>query len=137
MQDDLRRKKPTRCEYCGDPVRLPIPYYDIDGREITDALEAGRLMESRRRDGSFRIGSDHCAGFWVTTVWLGLNHQFFEEGPPLIFETMIFVENEFPGGEAFDYQERYSTLAEAKAGHARALALVKLGDGFETEKIKL
>lgn len=27
--------------------------------------------------------------FWVSTVWLGLDHQFWK-GPPLIFETMVF-----------------------------------------------
>jgi hypothetical protein len=47
----------------------------------------------------------------VSTVFLGLNHQY-EEGPPLVFETMVF-------GGAHDqaWEERYSTYDEAKAGH--------------------
>ncbi|WP_166903861.1 hypothetical protein [Mycobacterium sp. DL440] len=26
----------------------------------------------------------------VSTVWLGLNHSFTDDGPPIIFETMVF-----------------------------------------------
>ena len=29
-------------------------------------------------------------GKWVSTVWLGYNYNFGDEGPPLIFETMVF-----------------------------------------------
>lgn len=50
----------------------------------------------------------------VSTVWLGLNHQY-GDGPPLIFETMVFPE----GSWSEDDCDRYSTLAEAEAGHAR------------------
>jgi len=55
----------------------------------------------------------------VSTVFLGVDHNYGETGPPLIFETMIF------GGEHDDYQERYATEVEARVGHARALALAK------------
>jgi hypothetical protein len=27
---------------------------------------------------------------WLSTVWLGTNHNFNKTGPPLIFETMLF-----------------------------------------------
>lgn len=54
----------------------------------------------------------------VSTVWLGLDHGF-GVGPPLIFETMIF------GGHLDQHQQRYSTKAEAQAGHARAVEAVK------------
>jgi hypothetical protein len=30
------------------------------------------------------------SGRWVSTVWLGINYNLSEEGPPLIFETMVF-----------------------------------------------
>jgi hypothetical protein len=55
-------------------------------------------------------------GYWVSTVWLGLNHNF-GEGPPLIFETMVTD----PAGKWEDYQERYSTEEEAMKGHKRAI----------------
>ena len=54
-------------------------------------------------------------GRWVSTVWLGLNHAF-GDGPPLIFETMVFTSREELQEEDCD---RYSTEDEAVAGHAR------------------
>lgn len=51
---------------------------------------------------------------WVSTVWLGLDHNF-GEGPPLIFETMVFKEGD--AGEL----ERYSTQEEALRGHKKLL----------------
>jgi hypothetical protein len=56
-------------------------------------------------------------GYWVSTVWLGLDHNFRPTGPPLIFETMVIN----PSGEWEDYQERYSTENEAILGHMRAV----------------
>ena len=60
--------------------------------------------------------------FWlyevkVSTVFLGLDHNW-GDGPPLLFETMIF------GGKHDQYQERYSTYEEAEAGHEEALKLI-------------
>lgn len=74
-------------------------------------------------------------GWMVSTVWLGINHRFFGDGPPVIFETMIFA----PGDEdprisataQFDeYRERYATETAAQAGHDRALSVMRerLGD---------
>lgn len=47
----------------------------------------------------------------VSTVFLCLDHSFSKEGPPLLFETMIF------GGPYDSYQERYHTYKEALEGH--------------------
>lgn len=54
----------------------------------------------------------------VSTVFLGLDHQF-DDGPPLLFETMIF------GGKHDDYCERYATIEEARDGHRVACAVVR------------
>lgn len=56
----------------------------------------------------------------VSTVFLGLDHQY-GDGPPLIFETMVF------GGTRDQDMERYSTWAEAEAGHAAMVKLVNDG----------
>lgn len=53
----------------------------------------------------------------ISTVFLGLNHRYFGDGPPLIFETMIF------GGKHDGYQSRSSTWEEAEKEHAEAIAL--------------
>jgi hypothetical protein len=54
----------------------------------------------------------------VSTVFLGLDHSFTEHGPPLLFETMVFVNDR--GIE----QEQYSTWAEAEEGHANMVAKI-------------
>jgi hypothetical protein len=55
----------------------------------------------------------------ISTVFLGLDHNFNPHGPPILFETMIF------GGTHDQYQDRYATKAEALAGHARAVNMVR------------
>ena len=55
----------------------------------------------------------------VSTVFLGLDHNFSSAGPPLLWETMIF------GGPHDQYQDRYHTREEALDGHAKALAVAK------------
>lgn len=55
----------------------------------------------------------------VSTVFLGLDHNYCGGGPPLIYETMIFPDDE--DGTCL----RYSTLAEAKIGHASVVAALE------------
>ena len=56
----------------------------------------------------------------VSTVFLGIDHNF-ENGNPLLFETMIF-------GSGYDgYQERYSNWEEAEQGHKIAVDFVQKG----------
>jgi hypothetical protein len=75
--------------------------YDSDGVPITD----------------WRVALDRVNDLCVSTVWLSVDHQF-GDGPPLIFETMVF-----DGDESSDLLcRRYSTMAQAKAGHAEVLA---------------
>lgn len=55
----------------------------------------------------------------VSTVFLGIDHNW-GEGPPLLFETMIF------GGRLdMDYQTRCSTWDQAEAQHAEAVEVAK------------
>lgn len=57
-------------------------------------------------------------GYWVSTVWLGLNHRFLGEGPPLIFETMV----RNPQGKTEDWRKRYATENDAILGHMEAVS---------------
>ena len=50
----------------------------------------------------------------ISTVFLGLDHQF-GDGPPLLFETMVF------GGPLDETQERCSTWAEAEIMHEQMI----------------
>ena len=85
--------------------------YDRQGKPLADVeawaelhsdLDYCRIAETILPDGT-----------WVSTVWLGLDHNFIG-GPPLIFETMVF-----PQKDVFTEldQARYSTEGEAIVGH--------------------
>lgn len=67
--------------------------------------------------------------YWVSTVWLGLDHSFSwsadKPNPcPIIFETMIF-NNSKDDDSALSYQTRYCTEAEALEGHEKAIEWLK------------
>jgi len=47
----------------------------------------------------------------VSTVFLNLNHNYSDQGPPVLFETMIF------GGKHDSYQDRYTSYEDAMRGH--------------------
>lgn len=50
----------------------------------------------------------------VSTVFLGLDHNYKGTGAPILFETMVFGNIE--DGQS-DYQRRYETREEAEIGH--------------------
>lgn len=47
----------------------------------------------------------------VSTVFLGVDHGLMEDGPPVVFESMVF------GGPMDQHQDRYCTWDEAMKGH--------------------
>ena len=55
-------------------------------------------------------------GMWVSTIQLGLNHEWDSKKPILIFETMVF-----PSKENYSEldMERYTTEKQAIAGHKK------------------
>ena len=55
----------------------------------------------------------------VSTVFLAVDYNFGEKGPPLLYETLVF------GGELDEEMDRYSTRAQAVIGHAKMLERVK------------
>lgn len=61
----------------------------------------------------------------ISTVFLGLDHGWRGDAAPVLFETMIF--HDLPKAECdFDRDWwRYSTLAEARSGHAEVVAMVQ------------
>ena len=60
--------------------------------------------------------------YLISTVCLMINHDLITiNNPPLIFETMVFVD----GGMAYDaFQQRYRSLEKARSGHNQAVKLV-------------
>jgi hypothetical protein len=78
-------------------------------------LEWGRWFEENKDQK--RVAYDEMRGCRISTVFLGMDHNW-GEGPPILYETRIF------GGEHDEWQERAATREEALQIHERAKALV-------------
>ena len=100
-------------------------YWKLDGHTPVPCTrdEWGALMER----GDRQVARDEFDGITVSTVFLGIDHNF-SGGPPLIFETMVF------GGGLTEYQTRYATWDEAEAGHRDALALAHTYNDLHIEE---
>lgn len=119
-------------------------YFDRDGQPVS-LLRWSQILN----DDAYRhIASDYLTGgdVWVSTVLLGLDHNFTGHGPPEIFETMVFnhmSEEEvakrkrewdhlgLPGMD-FPWDEdscfRYATEQEARDGHQEVVNALRVKD---------
>lgn len=84
--------------------------------------EWGEWFQDSRGDDRRRVAEDEIDGKRISTVFLGMDHNLYGEGRPLIFETMVFDEN---GHEM--YTNRYSLWEESLNGHEKAKEWVKNG----------
>jgi hypothetical protein len=100
-------------------------YYDRFGTPMPDdwwdkekhGKKYGK-WQTDHRVGNTVIGDNQ---FTVSTVWLGLDHNYSKTGPPLIFETMVF-------GDPYDQEmRRYPTEEDAMRGHLAAVDALRAG----------
>lgn len=99
-------------------------YYDRSGNAISfrDYMRLNAYYQDHLE--YKRVAETAIGDYWVSTVWLGLDHGLgrpYER--PLIFETMVF--NRATDESDLDCK-RYSTEAEAREGHERMVAEVRL-----------
>jgi hypothetical protein len=87
-------------------------YYNFDGEPIT-MYEWAELWHGDRHVAVTKLGDAE-----VSTVWLGLDHRFIGDGPPLIYESMVF------GGILDGERDRYPNWNAALAGHDQLVAQV-------------
>jgi len=101
--------------------RQPPRWYVLDGERVVPAssmLEwAAWFEDANTRVDYTQITSD-CS---VSTIFIGFNHRYFSDGPPLVFETMIF------GGpnDIENNQWRYSSWDDAETGHKAAVRIAR------------
>jgi hypothetical protein len=90
-------------------------YYKLIGKTPVACSLASWVMQIDDRHVGHTILGDNV--LTVSTIFLGLDHNFSGEGDPILFETMIF-------GDLEDaYQTRCSTWAEAERMHQKAVEL--------------
>jgi hypothetical protein len=99
--------------------------YILVGHEAVPADDLQAWARNFEKGTNRHVALTKLDGAEVSTVFLGLDHSF-GDGPPLLFETMVF------GGVCDQEQDRYSTWAEAEAGHAAMVEKVRhsLAAGF-------
>lgn len=91
--------------------------YVLDGHTpvpTTDITEWGLTFGSQSRI----VATTDIGDVRISTVFLGVDHNFLSHGPPIVFETMVF------GGVKDGYTDRCATWDEAEEMHAKAVRLV-------------
>lgn len=71
------------------------------------------------------LGDD--ANTCISTVWLGTDHNWSDEGPPIIFETMIFSDDESIADSCW----RYATEKEARENHEKIVLQLAANKGID------
>ena len=84
-----------------------------------DVLRWGRWFEGA--DNQRIVAKTPFGDGEVSTVFLGLDHSF-TGGPPVLWETMIF------GGPHDGWQDRYTSRANALAGHTQHAVKIAMGE---------
>lgn len=110
--------------YVLDEHKIAIPVFDAE------QWARGFQMENRRVD------LTHVGNCRVSTVFLGLDHNFSDDpdADPILFETMVFIDDDF--SHEMEIMERYSTWAEAQAGHNDIVRTLTAID-FEAHRVTM
>jgi len=87
---------------------------DRKPQKTDDLEEWGKGMDQERH-----VGDTTIMGIRISTVFLGIDHNYKRTGPPILYETMIF------GGYFDQAQWRYETWEQAEIGHQISIARVK------------
>lgn len=97
-----------------------LTHWILDGHEpvAVDLFTWARWFEDAER----HIDRTQVGDADVSTVFLGIDHNFAPSGPPVLFETMIF------GGQHSDACWRYTTWDQAAAGHHRIVDALEAGE---------
>jgi hypothetical protein len=123
MKEPIQKYWEKRQKVLSIVPRLPgLTYYILDeNHELVptkNVLVWARWFEKARLDGSNIVGKTKIGDVEVSTVFLGINHNFFGDTPQ-VFETMVF------GGAWDQYQWRCLTWDEAEQQHEDACDAVR------------
>ena len=93
----------------GEPVAEP------------DLMTWARWFEDAHR----HVAGDKIGRSRVSTVFLGIDYNFYDEGPPVLWETMVF------GGKLDGQQSRCAgTREQAEAAHGEIVKRVRQAERF-------
>lgn len=90
-------------------------YWMLEGKTVVDAPDMLTWAKWFGKSDRNVAHTPLANGYRVSTVFLGIDHNFCDIEPPLIFETMTFPSDDR------QLQQRYSTWDEAEKGHAEVV----------------
>lgn len=91
-------------------------WYRLDGKT---PVKCSLMEQARARGEGWRVGLKVVGDISISTVFLGMDHDYTGHGPPLLFETMTF------GGGGLEGMWRCSTWEQAEQMHLDAIKVVR------------
>lgn len=101
---------------------MAVRYFILDN-SLVEPIEASFDQWSEQMSSAAHrlVAQDDVGRFLVSTIFTGLAVSLRANAPPLLWETMVFED----GNPSEVAQERYTSRAEALAGHATMLSIYK------------
>jgi hypothetical protein len=106
----------------------PVWGYDLDGVPIRTATRFEAVLRDPRRVlGLTEVSTPDGEALTVSTVHLVVDHNWQGDGPPVLWESMVFAR----GDDVHHYGElqwRYASAADALDAHAALVAAIAAGE---------
>jgi hypothetical protein len=135
FHEQKERIKNMKKKYINPKTGRKYSYFNRKGEGYEDVLSWAKDMEPRyypneKAWAKYKIvKQEHIKLFgviptklWLSTVWIGLDMSMNCDSDPLIFESMVFAQYKWWNESELE-MDRYTTEAQAKAGHKRLAAL--------------
>ena len=109
-------KQPSYMDIGHDGEPLDMRMYILDENRVPVHV----CMEEwgkRFHRGNRTVKQETVGKYWVSTVFLGIDHGG-HDGTPVLFETMVFNDNDDGGDQDM---RRYTTWDEAQDGHRKTV----------------
>jgi hypothetical protein len=127
----LPEEEPPDIRFFGRPLHAMLN----EAHEVVPCRSLRKWGEFMARSEKRRVAERTINGFWVSTVFLGIDHGF-GLGPSSWFETMVFEDKELPPPPEIgpkihrllsEMQLRYETWVEAEKGHEMVVEMIRTG----------
>ena len=115
-----------------------VRHYILRDRKIVPAtlMVWARWMERNRQEKV--VEQTRLAGFMVSTVFLGMDHGFNPEGPPVLWESMVFDVQEngdWVSSSEWDMDRCAGSWEQAQEMHVRMVRAVAQALGIPAPRV--
>lgn len=107
-------------------------FYILEGRKVKRATTREWALFMERRDDVRVVARTDVGGFHISTVFIGLDHNFSPDGPPVLWETMVFDDQN--GRADFEQVRCAGSWDQAEEMHRRMVEQVEQVCGIERVK---